>query len=132
MKFEFVLSNTKKEKEMINSNDRLHHFAKAKKTSHLRKLGEKQALNRKEDEQFSKDNPCNIEIVIFSPTRRRLDPPNFYPTIKAILDGFTDAKFWTDDNYEIIKSMTFKYGGLSNIKSKYRICLLYTSPSPRD
>lgn len=120
MKFEFILSNTKQVKEMINSNDRLHSHVKAKKTAYLRKLGKYQALNQK-GKHFSKDRPCTVEVIIFSPTKRRLDPPNFYPTIKAIIDGFTDGNLWPDDNYEIIKAMTFRYGGLSGIKSKYRI-----------
>lgn len=39
------------------------------------------------------------------------------------IDGFTDAGVWDDDNHEIIKSLTFRYGGLSNIKGKYRISI---------
>lgn len=62
-------------------------------------------------------------MTVFTPTKRRFDPPNIYPTIKAILDGFTDAGVWDDDNHEIIKSLTFRYGGLSNVKGKYRIAI---------
>lgn len=120
MKFEFILSNTKKQKEMINSNDRLHFHQKARMTSNLRSLGKFEAREA-EKNCFSSKRPCNVLVTVFSPTKRRLDPPNLYPTIKALVDGFTDAGIWTDDNHEIIKSMTFKYGGLSGIKSKYKI-----------
>jgi hypothetical protein len=33
----------------------------------------------------------------------------------------TDAGLWTDDNHEIIKYMTFEFGGLSGIKDKYKV-----------
>ncbi|MFS9171280.1 hypothetical protein QM857_04205 [Streptococcus infantis] len=47
------------------------------------------------------------------------------PTSKALLDGLTDAKFWTDDNYHVIKSTDFRHGGKSGNK-KYRIELEIT------
>lgn len=60
-------------------------------------------------------------MTIYAPTKRRLDPPNFYPTVKALVDGLTDAGIWTDDNSEVIKFMTFKRGELSGIAGKYKI-----------
>ena len=75
-------------------------------------------------ERFKKVlNPLVILLVvtIYAPTKRRMDPPNFYPTVKALVDGMTDAGIWTDDNHEVIKYMVFKYGGLSGLKDKYRI-----------
>lgn len=36
MKFEFILSNTKKQKQMLNANDRPHWTQKAKITAFLR------------------------------------------------------------------------------------------------
>ena len=42
-------------------------------------------------------------------------------TVKALVDGMTDAGLWVDDNHEIIKYMTFEFGGLSQIKDKYKI-----------
>ncbi len=38
MKFEFVLSNTKRKKEMLNANDRPHWTQKAKITAYLRRI----------------------------------------------------------------------------------------------
>ena len=52
-----------------------------------------------------------------------MDPPNLYPTVKALLDGFTDSGLWTDDNYQIIQKLSFVYGGLSNSK-KYKLEIL--------
>ena len=59
-------------------------------------------------------------VWVFAPTNRRYDPPNGSPTTKALLDGLTDAKFWTDDNYHVIKGVEFRHGGKSGNK-KYRI-----------
>ncbi|QBX16900.1 hypothetical protein Javan291_0024 [Streptococcus phage Javan291] len=52
-----------------------------------------------------------------------MDPPNFYPTVKALVDGLTDAGIWSDDNHEVIRFMTFEYGGLSGVKGKYKIVI---------
>lgn len=121
MKFEFILSNTKQRKEMISSNDRLHFRKQANITKFLRQLAKLKASGS--SVSYSPKKPCKVSVAVFSPTRRRLDPPNFYPTIKAILDGFTDAGIWTDDNHEIIKSLSFEYGGLSGIKSMYKLVI---------
>ena len=32
---------------------------------------------------------------------------------QALLDGLTDAEIWTDDNFNIIKRVSFEHGGLS-------------------
>ncbi|VGW50580.1 phage Holliday junction resolvase [Streptococcus pyogenes] len=121
MYYEFVLSNTKQKKEMLSSNDRLHFRKSASITKGLRQLAKLKSngLTKK----HTKNNPCKVIVTVFTPTKRRFDPPNIYPTIKAILDGFTDAGVWDDDNHEIIKSLTFRYGGLSNVKEKYRIAI---------
>lgn len=53
-------------------------------------------------------------------TKRKYDPPNWSPTTKALLDGLTDAEIWTDDNFNIIKRVSFEHGGLSGNKN-YKI-----------
>ncbi|GFH39831.1 hypothetical protein [Pseudolactococcus insecticola] len=119
MKVSFSLSNTKKRKEMISSNDRLHYAVKAKLTAQLRAQARLKTLGSV-NVPYSPKKPCRVLITVYSPTRRKLDPPNLYPTVKALIDGMTDAGVWTDDNHEVIKSMTFTYGGLSG-DEKYRI-----------
>ena len=115
MKFEFELYNTKQRKEMISSNDRLHYQKKAKLTSRLRALAmfkTKGSVNV----PYSTKKPCGVNVTFLAPTKIKYDPPNFYPTIKALIDGMTDAKVWTDDNHEVIKYMKFEHGGLSGGK----------------
>lgn len=120
MKFEFILSNTKKQKQMLNANDRPHWTQKAKITAFLRATAAK-AGQQCNCTPYSKKRPCGLVVTIYAPTKRRLDPPNFYPTVKALVDGLTDAGIWTDDNSEVIKFMTFKRGELSGIVGKYKI-----------
>lgn len=44
-----------------------------------------------------------IEFGTDQPNKKR-DPHNFYPTIKAILDGFTRAAVWADDDSEHVRT----------------------------
>ncbi|RRN50482.1 hypothetical protein EI220_06625 [Streptococcus suis] len=120
MKFEFILSNTKRKKEMLNANDRMNWAQKAKITAYLRHIAFLKVSEGKYT-THTKKHPCGLLVTIYAPTKRRMDPPNFYPTVKALIDGMTDAGIWTDDNHEVIKFMTFEYGGLSGLKDKYRI-----------
>ena len=122
MKIEFILSNTKHHKEMLNANDRPHWAQKAKITAYLRQIGRLKAQEGKSI-RYSKERPCGLVVTIYAPSKRRMDPPNFYPTVKALVDGMTDAGLWTDDNHEVIQYMTFEYGGLSGIDRKYKITI---------
>lgn len=42
------------------------------------------------------------EVIVTLPVRdkRRRDPHNYYPTVKAIVDGLVDAGVWGDDTPE--------------------------------
>lgn len=128
MKFEFSLSRNTKLKSLnmvINSNDRLHPQVKAKMTRHIRNLALYQVTSEmpRKHVPFSRKRPCEVTVTVFSPTKSKLDPPNLYPTVKAIVDGMTDAGIWIDDNHKVIKSMTFRYGGLSGEKGYYKLVL---------
>ena len=108
---------------VINSNDRFHPQIKAKMTKRIRAFAYWQTLATKDKEAaaFNSSNPCEVVVTVFAPTKSRLDPPNLYPTVKALIDGMTDAGIWTDDNHKVIKSMAFKYGGLSGEKGHYKM-----------
>lgn len=62
-----------------------------------------------------------INVKVYSPTRRKLDPPNLYPTVKPLIDGLTDCGWWEDDNHEHLKKVSFEYGGLSGEKGTFKI-----------
>lgn len=54
---------------------------------------------------------CFIVIRVHNITNRDFDAPNFYPTVKAIIDAGTDTGIlWEDDNNNIIKSTIFLPG----------------------
>lgn len=100
--------------EMISANDRLHHIPKNDITSHLRELGglfgqkfKRQNNIKGEDFVYTKQRPCHIVVVINPPSARRMDAPNWYPTIKGLVDGMTDAGIFSDDNDEVVQSITF-------------------------
>lgn len=125
MRFEFLLPRNTKQKSLnmvLDANDRWHAMAKAKITSNIRSFAAIQVVREipKDHVPFSHKKPCEVVVTVFSPTKSRLDPPNLYPTVKAIVDGMTDMEIWVDDNHAIIKTMAFKYGGVSGVKGHYK------------
>lgn len=107
--------------EMLSSNDRYHPQVKAQITKHLRNLAKMSAKYQKTP--FSEDNPCELQIDVQPPTKARMDAPNVYPTVKALVDGLVDKRVLTDDNNQIIKRTIFESTQLSGIKGHYRIIL---------
>lgn len=47
------------------------------------------------------DHPYVICEIAFGDKRKR-DTHNYMPTVKALIDGLTDAGVWDDDNHEIL------------------------------
>lgn len=128
---EFILkrksgnASLKKGNEMISSNDRYHPVVKSQITKHLRALSAEKSKGLVTT-PFSPENPCTVLITVYAPTKRRMDSPNWYPTVKALLDGMTDANVWTDDDNRVIKLVSFRYGGLSGDK-KYKLVITIES-----
>ncbi|OFI46735.1 hypothetical protein BG262_02750 [Floricoccus penangensis] len=130
MKFEFELYRaTSKakvptwQKLIINSNDRMHYQQKAKVTKKLRHMAKLQAYEvsfGRTYEKFSKNKPCGVTLTVYTPTKRRSDPDNLQPTLKAIMDGFTEAELWADDNHDVVKYTKHQFGGLSGTDA-YRL-----------
>lgn len=107
-------------KEMLNANRREHHYIHGVKAAKLRETA-RECIPHVDEPVFSY---YTVEVVVKAPTRRRMDPPNIYPTVKPLVDGLTDTGIWEDDSYEYMHSMTFRYGGLSGIKGNYLIELI--------
>lgn len=112
--------------EMVSANDRMDPHTKAELTAYLRKLSTNLA-NEQHDlsvhTPFSEERPCHMAIVVYPPTSRRMDSPNWYPTVKALIDGLTDAGVFVDDNDKVITSYLFFTGPKTDNK-KYRIELI--------
>lgn len=105
----FILHKTK----ILNANKSLHYQAKGKKVKTLREIGRINGVEMLEKDGKFEFDKFKIVVTVFPPTRRRIDPPNLYPTVKAIVDGLTDAGFWPDDSFSNLLELSFKYGGLS-------------------
>lgn len=110
---------------ILNSNDRMQFFIKSQISNYLRQLSYDTVLASeptfdKEHPRYNAEHPCTILVTVYSPTKRRIDAPNLYPTVKALIDGMTDAGLWSDDNNTIIQLMGFVYGGMTTTK-KYQI-----------
>lgn len=49
--------------------------------------------------------PVLVEFVFPVPDRRGRDPHNYYPTVKAIVDGIADAATWPSDGPEWVATV---------------------------
>lgn len=83
---------------LMSMNDRDHWRAKAKMTKQWRAAANC-AANSAHPGQ-SRLGPSIVHIVFPVRDRRRRDPHNYYPTVKAIVDGLVDAGVWPDDTPE--------------------------------
>ena len=124
MKFTFELyrakskqkGETPQNKLIITSNDTLHFNSKGQKVKKLRELSCKAVQDRfgsLKKAKFNSKKQCGVTLTVFYPTNRRSDPDNLQPTLKALLDGFTDSGLLTDDNHQVVIYTKYCYGGLS-------------------
>lgn len=111
-----IIDFTVPRKLVLNSNQRLHYRQHAARAALLRKMGE-DAGNRIPD-RFTR---FKVTAIVYPPTRRRIDPANLWPTVKPLVDGLTDAALWPDDDFEHLIELSFRYGGLSEIKDAFRV-----------
>lgn len=82
---------------ILTSNQRLNPHVKAKKTKALRTLA------AAESRGLRGPTPCRVIAWLAFGDKRRRDAPNWWPTIKALIDGMVDAGVWEDDNSTIIQ-----------------------------
>lgn len=102
---------------ILNSNQVVFRRVKGLRVKTLRQMGEALGLAINEN-KFDK---YTVDVIVYPPSKRRLDPPNLYPTVKPLIDGLTDANLWEDDDHEHMSSMTFYYGDLSQLPDMFLI-----------
>lgn len=57
--------------------------------------------------------PCRITYEIFYPTKRKFDIDNIGSVLcKFTQDALVEQEILDDDNYEIVKEIVFKFGGI--------------------
>lgn len=65
--------------------------------------------------------PVHVTAVIHPLTHGRFDPENAAPMVKAIIDAFTQAGIWPDDDGTHIIGPDYRPGEPSDRKGRYRI-----------
>ena len=107
----------------MSSNDRLHHMAAANRTRGLRTLG----LAAARADLPHTFEQVHVAAFIAYPTARKADPPNAWPTVKALTDGaLVDAGIVPDDNSEHVTGWTFHREARKADKGTYRVRLVLT------
>lgn len=129
--YEFILQRkTGKNKslakgnQILNSNDRMHYIVKSQITEFLRTLA-CQKVGVFKHHVYDTKNTCTVLVTVYPPTKRRIDPSNLAPTVKALMDGMTDANLWVDDSEDIVALVAYQFGKISNLK-EYKIVLTIT------
>lgn len=87
----------------MSSNDRMHPMAKAKRTRAVRELAQVEARNAR----LPHLPQVHIAIYVGYPSRRKADPPNAWPTVKAAIDGIVDSGALVDDSSEFVYCHSF-------------------------
>lgn len=79
---------------VLNANRPVHYRARAPIVKTLRLLGKRAAEGR------TFPVPCLLVAHIGFPDKRRRDLHNYYPTLKAVIDGVVDAGALIDDDHK--------------------------------
>lgn len=87
----------------LTLNQRLHWAAKGKLTAAWRRAAAVEALRARRD--WVDNKPPRSVVTLDLPVRSvnmRRDPHNWFPTVKAVVDGLVDAGLWPDDTSEYV------------------------------
>lgn len=98
----------------LNMNDRKHWAAKANLVASWRSAACYAALEAT-NKWLKRNQPFSI-VQLVIPVRSlkvRRDPSNWYPTVKAVVDGLVDAGVFADDSSKHLATVEpeFKQGG---------------------
>ncbi|MBS6101020.1 MAG: hypothetical protein KH751_00170 [Actinomyces sp.] len=101
----------------ISSNDRPVWQEKARRTAALVRIGATAAMAHR----LKVETPARLVVTVHTPTNRRFDPPNAWPTVKPIIDGFVKAGALADDSHKELPETVFRQGEKTGVKSNYRL-----------
>ncbi len=87
----------------LSANQRMHWAPKSKRTRDLRGLGALTAVL----EEVEPLGSTHVAAFIGYPRGGRVDPSNAAPTVKALIDGMTDAGVWPDDDHAHVIGPTY-------------------------
>jgi Holliday junction resolvase RusA-like endonuclease len=80
--------------DLINANERLHWAVRARRTRDLKA----DAFRVARAARVPRMDRIRVVGVVHPPDRRRRDPHNLYPTLKAYIDGIVMAGVLVDDD----------------------------------
>lgn len=80
--------------DMLTANDRPHYQQRATITRNLRNRAAIQAPAA----HIPARDRAHVTVTVHWPDHRRRDVLNLAPTVKALIDGMTDAGCWPDDD----------------------------------
>ncbi|MEE6280179.1 hypothetical protein [Georgenia sp. MJ170] len=84
----------------LSSNQRLHWRSEADRVQGLRSLG----LVTGRNARVALGRTLVTAHIGYPPNVSKADPENAHPTTKALIDGFTDAEIWPDDDSRYVVS----------------------------
>lgn len=117
-----VISINVDKSEWISSNSRMVWQEKARRTKWLVNHGLVLARAQKVDVP----TPSKLAVVVHMPTDRRFDPPNAWPTVKPIIDGFVSARALPDDSHREIPETSFERGDKTGVPGQYKLDFIFT------
>ncbi|WP_172121434.1 hypothetical protein [Actinomyces faecalis] len=90
-------------REWLTSNGRYHWADRSRRTAAVRRRAWAAALGCRGADGRRHRRPwfvgrVRVTATVQGRTAGRMDPANAYPTVKAVLDGLTDAGVWEDDD----------------------------------
>lgn len=97
----------------VSQNDRVHYMARHKATSFFRARAEECGS------EWAPRTPLVGKVLAvcrigWTKGHKRMDPSNAAASLKAMIDGLTDAGWWVDDNQVIVHvEDQFTWGSLS-------------------
>lgn len=93
--------------ELISSNQRIHWAVKAKRTKTLRVWSGFEARRL----GIPRYERAVVNVWVHPGARtRKIDPPNYSDTVKALIDGLVDVRVLPDDTGQHVISVTYREG----------------------
>ena len=102
----------------LNSYNRWHFQEK----NQLKKLFKISIL--KDVRELKPIEKCEITFTIYYPTKRLFDLDNIGSVLsKFTHDVLTEAEIIPDDNYQVIRKLTFEFGGIDVENPRAEVCI---------
>ena len=93
--------------DLLSSNQRLHWAVRARRVKAIRQWASWEAVRQ----QVPKAERVSVSVWVHPGSRtRRIDPPNYADTVKALIDGVVDAGVLPDDTGKHGIAVTYKEG----------------------